>query len=162
MDDTQTETVYFDATLRPHRSLDPRGFLLVMVAIAGGGFTIGFAFFLAGAWPVAGFCGLEVLLIYIGFKMNFREGRRCEHLFMTDDGLNVSKTEPNGKTHIYKLEPTWLRVLMENPPRPGSRLLLTSHGKALEIGSFLLPDERLEVAEALRDAVYRYRTGHPV
>lgn len=162
MPSTQEETVYFDATLRPHRSLSKRGFLLVMSAVAGGGMLIGTAFFLAGAWPVAGFCGLEILLVYIAFKMNFREGRRSEHLRMTDTGLDVVRIAPNGSVRTTRYEPSWLAVDMDDPPRTNSQLVLRSHGKRLVIGGFLLPLEKLEVATALRRAIARYRAvpGH--
>lgn len=157
MPEAETSTVLFDATLRPHRSLGRRGFLLVMAAVGGGGFLIGTGFFLAGAWPVAGFCGLEILLVYIGFKMNFREGRRSEHLRLTREGLAITHVAPNGKRGTVRFEPTWLSVQMDDPPRHDSRLTLRSHGRQLEIGAFLQPFEKLEVAQALREALIRYR-----
>lgn len=154
-----TDTVYFDATLRPHRSLDEKGFLIVMAAVAVGGFTIGTAFFMAGAWPVAGFCGLEILLVYIAFRMNFRAARRHERLRLSDAGLDVSLIEPSGKTTTRRLEPSWVNVDMDDPPVHESRLTLGSHGTRLEIGRFLQPEEKLEVARELRDAINRYRAA---
>jgi uncharacterized membrane protein len=159
MRDTQDQTIYLDATLRPYRSLDQRGFLIVMIAIGGCGFLIGFAFFLAGAWPVAGFCGLEIALVYIAFKLNFRDARRCEHLMMTDDGLHIVRTDPSGVVEHVRLEPNWLTVQIDDPPSHGSQLVLKSHGQTTEIGRFLQPYERGEVAQALRDAIMRYRTA---
>ena len=159
MRDTQEQTIYLDATLRPHRSLDQRGFLIVMVAIGVCRFLIGLAFFLAGAWPVAGFCGLEIALVYIAFRLNFRDARRCEHLLMTDDGLHIVQTDPSGTIQHIRLEPSWLTVQMDDPPRHESQLILKSHGQGLEIGRFLQPYERFEVAQALRDAIQRYCTA---
>lgn len=149
---------YLDATLRPYRSLSQRGFLAVMIAIGGCGFLIGTGFFLAGAWPVVGFCGLEILLVYGAFKLNFRDARRQERLLLTDDGLQIFRTTPAGKRTVLRLEPGWLTVSMDDPPGHDSRLTLRCHGKFTEIGGFLLPEERLEVAEALRDAIARYRS----
>lgn len=154
-----TDTVYFDATLRPHRSLDEKGFLIVMAAIGGCGFLIGTAFFMAGAWPVAGFCGLEILLVYIAFRMNFREARRHERLRLSDSGLEVSLIEPSGHTTTQRLEPSWVSVDMDDPPDHASRLTLGSHGKRVEVGRFLQPEEKVEVARELRDAITRYRAA---
>lgn len=152
------ETVFFDATLRPHRSLGPRGFLILMSAIAGTGFLIGFAFFLAGAWPVAGFCGLEILLVYCAFKLNYRDARRAEHLRLArPGGLSIAKVAPNGEAVVRRLEPGWLKVHIDEPPRHGSQLTLSSHGRTTVIGSFLTVEERAELAEALRRALARYR-----
>lgn len=152
--------VYFDATLSPHRSLPPQGFLILMTAIAGCGFLIGFAFFLAGAWPVAGFCGLEILLVYLAFRLNYRDSRRREHLRLTrPGGLEISRVAPDGGRRADRIEPTWLRVEIDDPPEPDSQLRLTSHGRAIVIGSFLAAAERLELADALRRALDAYRRG---
>ena len=153
------ERVYFDVVLRPHRSLDRKGFLLVMGAVGFGGFLIGTAFFLMGAWPVAGFCGLEILLVYWGFRMNFREGRRREYLRMTDSGLAVDRVAPDGKRRHMMLEPGWLRVEIDDPVEHHSQLRLISHGRSTIVGSFLTPDERFSLARALNDAIRRYRAA---
>lgn len=153
------ERVYFDATLRPHRSLSPRGFLLVMSAIAGGGFLIGTGFFLMGAWPVAGFCGLEILLVYIGFRLNFRDGRRREHLRLTDAGLEIARVAPDGRTETFHLEPGWLSVSIDDPVQHHSQVRLKSHGRTTVVGSFLAPDERASLARALDVAIAHYRAS---
>src|SRR3546814_5288173 len=67
--------VFFDAVLLPHRSLGPRGFRILMLVAGGGACVIGTSFMLMGAWPVTGFCGLEILLLYIAFRLNYRSGR---------------------------------------------------------------------------------------
>ncbi len=159
MIDNPPAPIYFDATLRPHRSLSRTGFLIVMTAIAGCGFLIGIAFFLAGAWPVAGFCGLEIALVYIAFRMNFREGRRAEHLRLTDDGLEISRIAPSGRVENQILPAGWLTIRMDDPPRHESRLTVSSQGRMEEVGHFLQPYERAEVAQALREALARYRTA---
>src|SRR5690606_29773979 len=77
----------FDAELRPHRSLSPRGFLLLMSGVCALSFTGGLAFFLAGAWPVVGFLGADVLLIYLAFRASYRSGCLVERLHLTRDRL---------------------------------------------------------------------------
>lgn len=156
-----TGTVYFDAVLRPHRSLGPGGFAIVMAVATAFGFTIGITFMLAGAWPVFGFCGLEILLLYIAFRLNYRSGRRYERIRLTDDGLQVRCYGPKGEVARWEIEPNWLRVdIDESAPRT-SRLTLSSHGRSVTIGRFLPPAERIEVAHALRAALERYRVGVP-
>src|SRR3546814_1874361 len=68
----------FDVELRPHRSLSPRGFLLLMALICAISFTGGLFFYLMGAWPVIGFMGADVLLIYLAFRINYRSGHLVE------------------------------------------------------------------------------------
>lgn len=149
--------VYFDAELRPHRSLGPLGFALVMGSVAIGGFAVGVAFFLAGAWPVLGFCGLEILLLYIAFRLNYRSGRVRQTLRLSDEGLDIAFTDPAGRVSRVTLEPAWLKVDLPDPPTHDSQLRLSSHGRSITVGAFLTPAERGEVARALRDALARYR-----
>ena len=70
MQEKPQETPTFRAVLHPHRSLGPRGFLILMLAIGGISFVTGMVFLSMGAWPVFGFFGLDVLLVYVAFKLN--------------------------------------------------------------------------------------------
>ena len=151
------DKVWFDAVLHPHRSLSPVGFIILMVALASVSFTMGIMFLLAGAWPVFGFFGLDVLLVYIAFRANYRSGMVYETLRLTSDDFTVRRVLPNGREKSWTFQPYWLRVQMDNPPTTESELKLLSHGRELVIGSFLTPDERLEVAEALTTALARNR-----
>lgn len=152
----------FDAVLAPHRSLGPRGFLILMSAVCLFAFAAGLGFYLAGAWPVVGFLGLDVLLVYAAFRANYRHGRMFENVTLTRDELTVARTNYWGETETWRFQPYWLRVSMDDPPRHDSQLSLASHGKTLVIGAFLTPDERLEVARALTAALSENRTAnHP-
>ena len=157
-DRTEAEDeMLFDAVLTPHRSLPPRGFLILMLAVGGISFAAGVGFFLAGAWPVVGFLGLDVLLIYVAFRLNYRSARMHESLRLTRGSLTVERVEVSGRSRQWQFQPTWLQVLMDDPPQHESRLTLRSHGRSLVIGDFLTPEERLDLAKALRDALVRLR-----
>ena len=62
----------FSALLTPHRSLNRTGFLVLMAFVSVVSFVAGIAFLVMGAWPVFGFFGLDVLVIYWAFRINFR------------------------------------------------------------------------------------------
>lgn len=157
----------FDAELTPHRSLSPRGFLILMASVCAISFTGGLAFWLAGAWPVIGFLGADVLLIYLAFKINYRRGRLIERLHLTRDKLTVSRVWPGGRSASWEFQPSWLQVICDTPERSqgtvnaaaDNPLILRSHGRNLAIGSFLTQQERAEVAAALRAALIR--AAHP-
>ncbi len=149
--------VLFDAVLVPHRSLSPGGFWLLMALISGVSFVSGMYFVLKGAWPVTGYFGLDVLLIYLAFKASYRSARLHETVRLTEDSLIVERVSPSGRRARWTFQPYWLRVEMDDPPEHASRLTLTSHGRTLVIGAFLSPDERSEVANALKDALRRCR-----
>ncbi len=153
------ETLYFDAELTPHRSLSPRGFLFLMSAICGLSFAAGFGFFLAGAWPVVGFLGADVLLIYLAFRINYRRGRMRETLRLTRDLLTVQRFDCRGRTASWKFEPTWLQVLTDAVSDDSRPLVLRSHGNSVAIGAFLTPEERGELAAALQEALQLARSA---
>ena len=74
LNDDSGEPTLFSAVLTPHRSLSATGFVIVMALVGGVSFAAGIAFLLMGAWPVFGFFGLDVLLIYLAFRANYRAG----------------------------------------------------------------------------------------
>lgn len=154
-------TYLFDAILQPHTSLSPHGFMLLMVAVVAVSFVAGMAFLLMGAWPVFGFFGLDVALVYLAFKANYRWARMYETLRLTRDALLVERISPSGKVQRWRFQPYWLRVDVEDADSHDSRLVLSSHGRRLRIGAFLTPDERIELARALRDALAAARASDP-
>jgi uncharacterized membrane protein len=145
--------VFFDAVLKPHRSLSPFGFLIVMALLAGVSFVAGVVFVLAGAWPVFGFFGLDVLLVYIAFRANYRAARHLERVALTMDALKVERVDIYGARSEVRFEPAWLKVEMDDPPAHDSPLVLASHGRRVAIAGFLPPEERAELAAQLRESL---------
>lgn len=157
MTEDQPETLHFNAVLHPHRSLSPRGFLLLMLFVSTVSFTAGGAFFLMGAWPVFGFFGLDVLLIYIAFRVSFRRARLYETVQLSDSELSVRRYLPNGRVLKWSFQPYWAKVELIGKAINGPFLAIRSHGKYLIFGSFLTPEEREDFAGALRGALSRHR-----
>ena len=153
----QKSTLLFDAVLQPHRSLDAAGFFALMLTITIVSFTAGIVFLLQGAWPVFGFFGFEFLLIYFAFRLNYRSGKLVETIQLGNSELVVTRIQPSGQCRRWAFQPNWLQVRIDNPPQHHSQLTISSHGRVLAIGAFLTPNERLEVAVALREALARWR-----
>ena len=143
----------FDAILTPHRSLSRLGFGILMAVVAGANIGLGISFTLQGAWPIFGFCGLDVLLFYVMFQLNYRSARMFERIRLLPDELIVERHDPRGRKQSWSFQPYWLRIAIDDPPEPDSPLVLSSHGRALTIGSFLTATERFDLAQALRRAL---------
>ena len=154
----ENDSIRFNAVLHPHASLTPRGFFLLMAFIGVISFCAGVSFVIAGAWPVFGFFGIDMVLVYLAFKLNFRDARRYETLLLTDTTLTVEQVAPSGKRERWRFQPYWLQVEIEDDPAPGSALTLRSHGRIVEIGSFLTTDEKVDLANALRTELSKLRT----
>lgn len=149
--------LYFDATLTPHRSLPPAGFYLLMGAVGGVSLTMGVLFLVIGAWPVFGFFGLDVALLYFAFRMNYRAALARETVRLDEVELAVQRISPSGHVRRWSFQPYWLRVRHEAASEYPVPLVLASHGRQLEIASFLSQPEKTELAAALRDALQRSR-----
>ncbi|HEY4134360.1 MAG TPA: DUF2244 domain-containing protein [Alphaproteobacteria bacterium] len=156
-----TETILFDAVLRPNRSLSPRGFLLLMLVLGGCSFAAGMVFVINGAWPVFGFFGLDVLAVYVAFRINYRSGRNYEAVRLTERQLSVMRVDWRGQQRQLDFQPYWLRVEIDEPVTQGSQVLLVSHGRSAVVGSFLSPAERADFATALRGALAGLRHVDP-
>jgi uncharacterized membrane protein len=157
------EEPIFSAVLKPHRSLSPTGFMLVMLALVACSFTAGLAFWLMGAWPVVGFFGLDILLVQFAFRLNYRAARAAEEISLTRGTLTVRKIAASGKTVETGFNPYWARLNVVRKPEFGvTRMWITSHGKQLPIGTFLGPHERESFAEAFGEALAKVRSAPDV
>lgn len=149
----------FRAVLHPHRSLPPEGFLILMTGIGLVSFISGMAFLLMGAWPVMGFFGLDVLLVYIAFKLNYRAARAYELVELSPETLRLTQVKPSGKSRSFEFNPYWVRVLFTERNDGGNHLKLASHGREFEFGRLLNDDERRDFARVLADALNKARTS---
>lgn len=152
-DDAPKTKPTFRALLTPHRSLGPKGFLVLMLLVCLINFIVGLTFWMLGAWPIMGFCGLDVLLIYIAFRVNYRAGRAFEAVDLSPGELVVTRVDGKGRSERFAFNPYWVRVLLSEAVDGRTELRLASHGRHLVFGRFLTDDERREVADALRGAL---------
>jgi len=148
--------VFLDAVLHPYRSLPLRGFAIVMGLLAGASAIAGVSCVLAGAWPVFGFFGLDVALVYVAFRASYHSARQHEWVRLTERSLTVEQVSARGTRRSWRFEPAWIRVVFEERDETNS-LALASHGRSLVVGSFLAPGERRSFAARLKDALARWR-----
>jgi uncharacterized membrane protein len=154
------EPTIFSAVLTPHRSLGPTGFLIFMLVLGGMSFVSGMMFLLAGAWPVFGFLGLDVLLVYWAFRVNYRSAQAYEQVTVTACALIVRKVSHHGLVRQWTLNPLWTRLDRDEHAEFGiERLFLVSRGRRLPIGSFLGAREKASFALALTNALGEVRRG---
>lgn len=145
----------FEALLYPNRSLPNAGFIAVMAIVIAVNLTLGVFFFSLGAWPVLGFCGLDILLVWLAFKLSYRQGRLHERVRLSPDALWVSRVLPSGHETRWRLHPFWTDIAIDRPARHESQLRLISKGRCLILGSFLSPEERAAFADTLAAAQRR-------
>ena len=154
---TAVQQPLFSATLKPNRSLGPRGFLILMGVLSVICFVAGITFALVGAWPVLGFFGLDVIIVYVAFKLSYRSGRLYEVVDVDRESLTLTRVHPSGKQERYAFQSYWVRVTLDSTPDGRTDLRLASHGRSVPIGRFLTNDERDGFATALSAALIKAR-----
>jgi len=160
-DPTQEPTI-FSATITPHRSLGRAGFVVLMLVIGLVSFVAGMVFLIAGAWPVFGFFGLDVVLIYWAFRVNYRAARAYEEVIVTASELRVRKVSDRGQVAEWTLNPLWTRLDKQTHAEFGiEKLFLLSRGQKLPVASFLGPAEKEDFAAALGAALGEAKRGPP-
>lgn len=159
-DPETAEPELFTALLTPHRSLNRTGFVLVMTFLSAVSFAAGIACLMMGAWPVFGFLGLDVLAIYVAFKINFRRARASEQISVTQSVLLLRRTSHRGHVMEWTFNPLWVRLDQETDEEYGlMRLYLSSRGQRVAVGSFLGPEEKASLSKALLAALHAARRG---
>ena len=159
-DNAELEPTLYSAVLTPHRSLNRVGFWILIGAYGAVSFIAGIAFLLMGAWPVFGFFGLDVLLLYWAFRLNYRHARAHEEVKVTPSALTLRQVSHRGRAREWVLNPLWVRLDKVVHEEFGiERLSLVSRGKELAIASFLGPEEKASFAKALGRALAEAKRG---
>jgi uncharacterized membrane protein len=123
-------------------------------------FVSGVVFVSMGAWPVCGFFGLDVLLVYVAFRANFRAARAYEEVTVTASELTVRKVSQRGGVREWTLNPVWVRLERIVHEEFGiERLFLVSRGQRLSVAGFLGAHEKESFATALSAALGEAKRG---
>jgi len=144
----------FRALITPHRSLGQNAFRLVMTLMCVATFVSSVPFMLAGAWPVAGFFGLDLLAIYLAFRVNFRRARSFEEVFLTRIELLLRKVSHRGDRREWRFNPAWTRLERVSDEDFGlQRLTVVSRGESVSVGNALSASEKADFADAFSAAL---------
>jgi uncharacterized membrane protein len=125
-----------------------------MAVLGGVSLAVGSVFLMKGAWPIFGFLGLDVLLVYLAFRASYRSARAYEDIHVTPSMLRVRQVSHHGHERENVSNPRWVRMETTRDEDYGmTRLALISRGVPLVIGAFLAPRQREQVAHGLGDAL---------
>ena len=152
----------FRAVLRPSRSLSPRGFVILLTGLSVLSSAVGVVFAAMGAWPVAGFFGLDVALLALAFHLNARAGRESETIEITARALTLTRRLPNGRLEQASLNPYWARVDLGADRGSRGGLVFRLHDERIAFARFLPPHECRDLALILRRALREARGGRRV
>jgi uncharacterized membrane protein len=149
----------FEAIVIPHRSLSSRAVRRLAGAIAVACCVTAGAVAAAGAWPVIGFTGAEILLAALLLRLHLQSARARETLWLGDSGLRVVRIDGCGRRRECVLPAGWLSVRLQDRPGRVPALLLTARDVEEEIASSLGEAAKRDLAASLAAALDARR--HP-
>ncbi|MCV0425657.1 MAG: DUF2244 domain-containing protein [Roseibium sp.] len=154
------EKPFFSAVLTPYRSLGPNGFMILMVCFGAVSFAAGLLFWRIGAWPVFGFFGLDIGLLWFAFHMNYRSAKTFEEVVVSRSEIVLRKVGPGKRHREFRFNPAWVRLTVDRIEDEGVvKITLTSRGEAVDLGNFLNPDDRTSFAGAIANALSVAKSG---
>jgi uncharacterized membrane protein len=115
---------------------------------------------IAGAWPVAGFLGLDALALYIAFRVNFRDARGFEEVAVSPLKVQLAKVTPAGKRAEWRFDTLFTKLERHEDEDYGlMRLDVISRGETVPIAQALSPGERESFADAMAGALREAKGG---
>jgi uncharacterized membrane protein len=148
----------FAARLTPHRSLTPSGLRLIVAIAAVLSFIPGITFFAMGAWPVVGFMGLDVLVLYWALSHSFRGGGRYEQVTLWRDSLEILQGSGKSPQTREVFVPSAVRLVIDRDiDEHTTAIHLRTKERDLEIGAFLTADDKASFAKAFGTALRKAR-----
>lgn len=144
----------FSATLRPYRSLSRNGFIILMILFGGTCFCLGFFYVMVGAWPVFGFLGLDVALLYIAFRSNYYSARAFEEVIVRRDVLIFRRVSARGQIQEISFNPFWVKLdITHDEDDTVTKISVKTQNQKTNIGRFLNPEDKTTFAKAFMAAL---------
>lgn len=113
---------------------------------------LGFTYWWLGAWPVIGFFGIDVALVWLGFRWAFRKDSIVERITITESNLLFERYTGEKLAETLSFSRSFVQIVLEHDLERNiiGTLALGSRGKFHQFGAFLGAEERQAVAKILR------------
>lgn len=156
--DSCPETKVRRVVIRPNRSLTWRQSMLFLAAISVPLLTISAVLAARGFWLILPFAGLELAALFAAIYVVSHAARRCEVVSIDAAVVTVEKGRDRGRCpgrggpeQRVEFARNWVRVELAQSTgyRYPRRLWIGASGRRVEIGEFLVDEEKTELAAEL-------------
>ncbi|MBL6431772.1 MAG: DUF2244 domain-containing protein [Alphaproteobacteria bacterium] len=152
---------FFAAMLTPYRSLGANGFRILMLVVCAICLVAGLVFLALGAWPVFGFLGLDILLIFLAFRWNYKAARAYEQVSVSRTQITILKVSAAGRRSCYRFNPFWRGFWCARKTTRAWCASPSRRANPSTSADFFNPDDRTSFAGAFRQAVATAKAGGP-
>ena len=141
--------------LRPNNSASWRFNVLIVASLAFIAFCLSTYLALQGLWVVFPFAGLEIGFLFICLYLRLRANINTE-VITFDEGTVVVERGSYHAEKTWKYHRIWAKIYVKKPVTRGypKQIFIRSHGKELELGSFLNKKDKEILIKDLKHIVY--------
>ncbi len=148
-------------TIWPHRSCDRKTFILILFIISFILIIPSFLFLsLSFAISILPFSLLSIFLFFFVGNKNFNDALLIEKLKIYPKKIILERKEPNNEIKKWHSNPYWTKVNIYNNGPVESYLTLKGNGKEVELGSFLTPEERINLKKIIDDTLFKLSSSN--
>lgn len=137
--------------LWPYNALKARGFVLV-IALSAGLLALPMLAVLGNAvlWGLLPFATLALAGLWVAIRRNWRDRAILEEMELSREQVRLRRIEPRGGLREWQAHPRWTRLHLAPKGGPVEQYLtLTGGSRAVELGAFLTPEERIALHDDL-------------
>jgi uncharacterized membrane protein len=156
---TSVAPLRWQLRLWPHNALKARGFAWV-IALSGVLLALPLLAMLGQAvlWGLLPFATLVLFGLWVAIRRNWRDRSVLEEMLLTRRQVHLRRVEPQGRVLEWEADPHWIQLHLEPSKGPVEQYLtLTGGGRAVELGAFLAPEERMALHDDLARILLRLR-----
>ncbi|MDA0239824.1 MAG: DUF2244 domain-containing protein [Proteobacteria bacterium] len=158
MPNPSTGSAILEIELHPNAMITRQMAKWVLGVFSGICLILGSIFFAAGATPVLGFMGLEIVLLSGAFWITLRNRKIREAIQLSANHLTIRRIDPNGREKLVSFHPYWTQLGFDRSSDQPAPVTLQSKGNSVEVGAFLPLVERRELANTLEAALQELRS----
>lgn len=116
--------------------------------------TVGLVFLSVGLWPVTGFLGLDLLLVYLAFRASYRDGETYEEIEVSREHVSLAHVERGRPRREFAFPQFGTRFEVDRHEEIGiTAMRLANRKESVAFGKFLNPADRESFADALSQAL---------
>lgn len=140
--------------LRPNYSWSRRLNLYLLYILMSVSLTVGTAFFIFGAWGILPYSLLEMLVLLSCLCYCRYQYSKQEVITVSQHDVRIEKGR-NTPAKSWDYKRLWAKFMVASPRHPwGSTIIsIRSHGREIELGSFLSRHDKIELIQQLKRIV---------
>lgn len=144
----------------PHNALPPRGYASAVMLTAG---LLALPLLaVIGSpvlWGLLPFALLAIWGLWYALDRNFRDRRILERMELSRTRVTLQRFNPRGPVQDWTADPHWVTLNLIPKGGPVEHYLtLTGGGREVELGAFLMPEERQRLHEDLSALLIRLKS----